>query len=119
MVLDELLASADVVSIHLSKSLATEGLIDARQLKDGAILYQHRAWRDRTWRCLIDELKAGRISAGLDVYVNEPHVPAELLQLENVVVLPHLGSATREARQAMWNLAWTNLLLGIIISASH
>jgi lactate dehydrogenase-like 2-hydroxyacid dehydrogenase len=58
----------------------------------------------------VRQLVSGRISAGLDVYDNEPAVPVELMALENVVLLPHLGSATLETRQAMWDLAWRNLV---------
>jgi lactate dehydrogenase-like 2-hydroxyacid dehydrogenase len=47
------------------------------------------------------------------VYEAEPRVPAALVALENVVLLPHLGSATEEARLAMWRLAWRNLLAGV------
>src|SRR5207302_5931523 len=51
---------------------------------------------------LVDALKAGTIKgAGLDVFAAEPHIPAELFAMENVVLLPHVGSATRETRQAM------------------
>lgn len=110
--LDELLRSADVVSIHLSKSAETERLIDARHLKDGAILINTARGAIVDEAVLIDELKAGRISAGLDVYIDEPRVSAALMTLENVVLLPHIGSATFEARRAMWDLAWRNLLLG-------
>ena len=47
------------------------------------------------------------------MYAHEPQVPAALRELENVVLLPHIGSATHEARQAMWDLAWQNLLRGV------
>jgi glyoxylate reductase len=56
-----------------------------------------------------EALRSGHLSAaGLDVFDNEPEIPAELRDLQNCVVLPHLGSATREARQAMWDLAAAN-----------
>jgi hydroxypyruvate reductase len=59
---------------------------------------------------LVAALKAGVIkAAGLDVFANEPHIPAELLTLDNVVLLPHVGSATRETRQAMADLCKANL----------
>jgi glyoxylate reductase len=110
--LDELLQTSDVVSIHLSRSRETEGLIDAQKLalvKDGAILINTARGSIVDERALIRELQSGRISAGLDVYTHEPNVPAELLALNNVVLLPHLGSATHETRQAMWDLAWSNV----------
>src|SRR5208282_2470172 len=59
---------------------------------------------------LVDALKAAVIKgAGLDVYANEPHIPPELMLMDNVVLLPHVGSATRETRQAMGDLCKANL----------
>jgi glyoxylate reductase len=115
--LDELLRMSDVVSIHLSRSAETEGLIDASKLallKDGAMLINTARGSIVDEAALIRELQSGRVSAGLDVYTHEPKVPRELMELNNVVLLPHLGSATHEARQAMWDLAWANVgaLLG-------
>jgi glyoxylate reductase len=114
--LDELLGSADVVSIHLSRSSATEGIIDARRLaliRDGGILINTARGSIIDESALVRELVGGRIAAGLDVYADEPRVPQELFALENVVLLPHLGSATVEARQGMFDLAWANLVAGI------
>jgi len=59
---------------------------------------------------LVDELAAGRISAGLDVYANEPHVPERLLGLPNVVLTPHIASATHETRAAMTRVLVDNVL---------
>ena len=59
---------------------------------------------------LIDALERGVIAgAGLDVFENEPHVPARLLALPHVVLVPHIGSATGQTRQAMADLAVANL----------
>jgi lactate dehydrogenase-like 2-hydroxyacid dehydrogenase len=59
---------------------------------------------------LVDALKNGTIkAAGLDVFANEPNVPEAMLQMENVVLFPHVGSATTETRMAMGNLAYDNL----------
>jgi lactate dehydrogenase-like 2-hydroxyacid dehydrogenase len=58
---------------------------------------------------LVKELVAGRIRAGLDVFTDEPNVPPELLELPNVVLTPHLGSATRETREAMTRVLVDNL----------
>jgi glyoxylate reductase len=116
MELDELLQSADVVSIHLARAPQTEHLIDQRRLallRDGAILINTARGSIVDEAALTRELVDGRIAAGLDVYVHEPRVPAELIGLENVLLLPHLGSATHEARQAMWDLAWENLVAGL------
>jgi phosphoglycerate dehydrogenase-like enzyme len=58
----------------------------------------------------VRELVSGRIRAGLDVFIGEPEVPAELIGLENVVLTPHLGSATVAAREAMTRLVVDNVL---------
>jgi lactate dehydrogenase-like 2-hydroxyacid dehydrogenase len=59
---------------------------------------------------LVEALAQGTIKgAGMDVFANEPHVPAELFAMDNVVLLPHVGSATRETRQAMGDLCKANL----------
>jgi lactate dehydrogenase-like 2-hydroxyacid dehydrogenase len=59
---------------------------------------------------LVQALRAGAIKgAGLDVFADEPHIPPELLTMDNVVLLPHVGSATRETRQAMGDLCKANL----------
>ena len=114
--LDDLLRLSDVVSIHLSRSANTERLINSVRLsllRDGAIVVNTSRGSIVDEAALVRELVNGRISAGLDVYANEPSVPDELFGLENVVLLPHLGSATMEARQAMFDLAWANLLAGL------
>ena len=111
--LNKLLATCDVVSIHLSKSPETERMIDPRLLKDGAVLINTSRGSIVDEDVLVRELVSGRIRAGLDVYANEPEIPDALKALDNVMLLPHLGSATIEARQAMWDLAWANLLAGI------
>jgi lactate dehydrogenase-like 2-hydroxyacid dehydrogenase len=60
---------------------------------------------------LVVALESGPLrAAGLDVYAAEPAVPERLRMLANVVLLPHIGSATEEARQGMWDLAWNNVL---------
>ncbi|MEO5701763.1 MAG: 2-hydroxyacid dehydrogenase [Casimicrobiaceae bacterium] len=59
---------------------------------------------------MVDALKRGTIrGAGLDVFADEPKIPAALMQMDNVVLLPHVGSATRETRQAMGDLCKANL----------
>ena len=110
--LDELLR-ADIVSIHAPLTAATHGLIDARRLallRDGACLVNTARGEIVDEDALVRELVSGRVLAGLDVFVNEPDVPQELLGLENVVLTPHIGSATRAAREAMMRLAVDNLL---------
>jgi glyoxylate reductase len=111
--LDDLLAEADVVSVHAPSTPETRGLLDARRLallRDGALLVNTARGDLVDEPALVRELVSGRIGAGLDVFVHEPDVPPELLALENVVLTPHLGSATIEARAAMTRLLVDNLL---------
>lgn len=111
--LDALLAKADLVTLHVPLSPQTRGLIDARRLgllRDGACFVNTARGEIVDQEALVRELVSGRIRAGLDVFVGEPDVPSELLGLENVVLTPHLGSATRQAREAMTRLVVDNLL---------
>ncbi len=114
MPLDRLLATSDVVSLHVPLSPETRGLIDQpalARMKRTAFLI------NTTRGAVVDEsalawaLKEHMIAgAGLDVFENEPQINAALLTLENVVLSPHLGSATRETRTAMADLAVSNVL---------
>ena len=102
--LDDLLRESDVVTIHAPRTAETDGLIDDRRLAlmcDGACLVN---------AALVRELVSGRLHAGLDVFAHEPDVPAELLELPNVVLTPHIGSATVETRAAMTRLVVDNIL---------
>jgi glyoxylate reductase len=111
--LDELLAESDLVSLHAPLTPDTERLIDTRRLsllRDGAVLVNTARGELVDEPALVAELASGRISAGLDVFAHEPQVPAELLELPNVVLTPHIGSATRQAREAMTRLVVDNLL---------
>ena len=110
--LDALLEEADVVTIHVPLTPETDGLIDARRLallRDGACLINTARGEIVDERALVAELVSGRIRAGLDVFAHEPQVPVELLELPNVVLTPHLGSATRRTREAMTQLVVDNL----------
>jgi glyoxylate reductase len=111
--LDELLRTADIVSIHVPLSPRTHGLIDAHRLallRDGATLVNTARGEIVEQDALVRELVSGRISAGLDVFVGEPDVPQELLGLDNVVLTPHIGSATVSAREGMTRLVVDNIL---------
>ena len=114
MTLDALLAQADVVSLHLPLSEETRHLIGAEALgrmKSGAYLINTARGPVVDEAALADALKRGEIAgAGLDVFENEPDVHPALLELENVVLVPHLGSATKETRTAMAELAARNAL---------
>jgi glyoxylate reductase len=112
--LDELLGVSDVVSLHCPYGYATHHLIGAEQLaamKTSAYLVNTARGPIVDEAALAAALREGVIAgAGLDVFEHEPRVHAELLELENVVLLPHLGSATVETRTAMAMLAAENAL---------
>lgn len=115
--LDELLAVADVVSLHVALTPETTGLIDAaamEAMKPGAILVNTARGAVVDEAALVSALASGRLrAAALDVYYDEPRIPAALRGLDNVVLMPHLGSATERARTGMWEIAWENLLRGV------
>lgn len=102
---EAVLAEADFVSLHMPGGAATRGLIGADRLtamKPGAFLINTARGDVVDEAALAEALANGAIAgAGLDVYAGEPAVHPALLRLDNVVLLPHLGSATRETREAM------------------
>jgi len=111
--LDELLRAADVVSLHVPLTPETQGLMSRERLAllpDGATLVNTARGAIVDEVALVDELVAGRISAGLDVFAQEPHVPEPLLALPNVVLTPHIASATAETRAAMTRVLVDNVL---------
>jgi glyoxylate reductase len=114
MELDELLGEADVVSLHCPYTDATHHLIGAEQLdrmKDSGYLINTARGPIIDEAALATALTSGTIAgAGLDVFEREPAVHEGLVDLDNVVLLPHLGSATLETRAAMASLAADNAL---------
>jgi glyoxylate reductase len=114
MSLDELLVSSDVISLHIPMTPETRHLIDRRSLarmKRTAILINAARGPVVDEEALAWALKERLIAAaGLDVFEREPIVHEGLMTLENVVLVPHLGSATRETRSAMIDLAVSNVL---------
>lgn len=111
--LEELLATSDVVSLHVPLTEETRGLLSRERLaliRDGATLVNTARGAVVDEEALVDELASGRISAGLDVFVDEPRVPERLLGLPNVVLTPHLASATVETRGAMTRVLVENVL---------
>ena len=105
---------ADVVVVAVPGGPATRHLIDAEAL---ARMRPHAIFINIARGDVVDEaalahaLHEGRIAgAGLDVYEHEPHITPALLTLENVTLLPHLGTAALEVRQAMGMMAVENLL---------
>jgi len=103
--IDDVLRDADFVSLHCPASPETRHLMDARRLrlmKRGAFLINTARGDVVDERALVQALAAHELAgAGLDVYEREPEVSPELLAMQNVVLLPHLGSATTETRVAM------------------
>jgi len=103
--LDELLAEADVVSIHTNLTPETRHMFGREafeRMKDTAVLVNTSRGPVIDEAALADALASSEIfAAGLDVFENEPQVHPKLLELENVVVIPHLGSATVDTRNAM------------------
>jgi len=115
--LDDLLAEADFISIHVNLTPETHHLINAdrlRQMKPTAVLVNTSRGPVIDEAALAEALRKGEIfGAGLDVFEKEPEVHPELLKLENVVVIPHLGSATVDTRIAMGMLAAEHLIAGL------
>ncbi|MGD8201983.1 2-hydroxyacid dehydrogenase [Ornithinimicrobium sp. W1679] len=112
--LAELLEAGDVVSLHLPYSAATHHLVGADELaRLGPTSYLVNTARGPVVdeEALVHALREGTIAgAGLDVYEHEPRVHPGLLELENVVLLPHVGSATVETRTGMALLAARNVV---------
>jgi len=111
--LDELLRTADVVSLHVPLTPETQGLVSRERLallQDGATLINTARGAIVDEDALVEELASGRISAGLDVLADEPRVPERLLDLPNVVLAPHIASATVETRAAMTRVLVDNVL---------
>ena len=115
--LDTLFSQADVVSIHTALVSDTHRLVNAARLasmKDGAVLINTARGGLVDEDALIAELHTGRLRAGLDVFEQEPLAASSpLLGLDNVVLVPHLGSATAATREAMFRLALGNLIAGM------
>lgn len=111
--LEDLLARSDFVSLHCPSTPETRHLLNAETLalmRPGAFLINSARGDVVDESALVDALRSGSIAgAGLDVYDGEPAVRPELAGMENVVLLPHLGSATTETRVAMGMRAIANL----------
>jgi glyoxylate reductase len=112
--LEQLLRESDFISIHTPLTTETRHLIDRERLKllkPTAVLVNTARGPVVDEAALAEALAEGRLAAaGLDVYEHEPAVEPRLLTLPNVVLLPHIGSATYEARCAMAELAAQNIL---------
>ena len=114
MPLDRLLATSDIVSLHVPLTSETRHLIGQAELarmKRSAYLINTSRGPVVDEAALAWALRSRLIAgAALDVYEREPEVHPELLALENVVLAPHLGSATTDTRTAMADLAASNVI---------
>jgi glyoxylate reductase len=114
MDLDALLATSDFVSLHCPLTDATRDLISRERIarmKPGAILVNTSRGPVVDEEAVAEALEDGRLfAAGLDVFRNEPQVSERLRRAENAVLTPHLGSGTRETRNAMARMVWDEVL---------
>jgi glyoxylate reductase len=111
--LEAVLRECDIVTLHVPLMAETRGLMSRERLallKDGATLVNTARGGVIDEEALVAELVSGRITAGLDVFAHEPHVPNELFDLPNVVLTPHIASDTIETRAAMSRVVVDNVL---------
>jgi len=117
VILSDLLDQSDFISLHVPLIHATTHLIgenEFKQMKSTSILINTSRGPVVDEKKLVDALKNGEIAgAGLDVYEHEPEMSQGLRELENVIILPHVGSATVEARTKMAIMAAENLMAGL------
>jgi lactate dehydrogenase-like 2-hydroxyacid dehydrogenase len=110
---EDLLPHCDFLSVHCNVTPATRGLMDARRfslLPDGAIFVNAARGAIVDDEALIEALKSGKLrAAGIDAYNNEPKVDQRIVALPNTFLMPHIGSATAETRDAMGFRALDNL----------
>ncbi|KAF2439201.1 hypothetical protein P171DRAFT_436530 [Karstenula rhodostoma CBS 690.94] len=110
---DELLGTSDVLSLNLSLNPSTRHIIGGREfekMKDGIVIVNTARGPLIDEAALVDALKSGKVwSAGLDVFEEEPKIHPGLLEAENVVLLPHMGTATYETQRDMELLVLDNL----------
>jgi len=115
--LADILAVSDIVSVHIQLNDDTVGLIgrdELAQMKNGAVLVNTARGGIIDEEALCEALKSGvLLGAGLDVYEGEPNIRECLKHQPNVVLLPHIGSATDVTRCKMFELAWSNLMAGV------
>ena len=112
--LPELMSNSDIITLHIPLTKETNGLLSKEMLnlmKPDAIIINTARGEVLDEDYLITMLKNKKLfAAGFDVYKNEPNINPELFQLDNVVLLPHLGSATVETRKGMAILAADNVI---------
>jgi glyoxylate reductase len=111
--IDRLMARSDIITLHCPLTAETDKIINAHriaQMKTDAYIINSSRGELIDEDALIEALQTGRIAgAGLDVYTHEPAVDSRLFKFSNVVLLPHLGSATFEGREASGERVITNI----------
>lgn len=111
---EELIETSDIITIHMPLNESTYHIIgktEFKKMKKNVIIINTARGAVVDEAALINALEKGLIwGAGLDVYENEPFINPELLKLENVVLTPHIGSASKETRQKMAILAAKNII---------
>ncbi|MCX7830341.1 MAG: D-glycerate dehydrogenase [Acidobacteria bacterium] len=111
--LESLLKISDIVSLHCSLTKETHRMLNRERIfsmKRGAILINTSRGQVVEEESLCDALESHLFGAGLDVYENEPLINKRLLKMKNVVLLPHIGSAGKETREEMAEIAVSNIL---------
>lgn len=112
--LDRLYAESDFISLHIPLTDETRHMINKNSLnkmKKGVILVNTARGPIVNEQDLVDALRDGKLrGAGMDVYDNEPNIHPELIAMENVIITPHIASATWEAREKMGHMAVDSIL---------
>ena len=112
--LDTLLAQSDIISLHLPYNSQTHHIISERELKlmkPTAFLINTSRGKHVDEQALINALESRSIAgAGVDVFYYDPYIPERLIRLPNVVLTPHIGSATKKARYTMATVAATSII---------
>ncbi len=112
--LHDLLREADIITLHVPLTPETRHIIGEKEfeiMKDGAILVNTARGEVIDEKAMIKALKSGKLfAAGLDVFYGEPNVNPELMKLPNVVLTPHIGSATEKTRRKMAEMVCSDVL---------
>ncbi len=112
--LEELLRESDIITLHVPLTPETRHLIDYKEfelMKEGAILINTARGEVVNEEAMLKALKSGKLfAAGLDVFYNEPKVNPELFKLDNVVLTPHIGSATERTRRKMAEMVCSDVV---------
>ena len=112
--LEELLRESNIITLHVPLTSDTRHLIDYKEfelMKEGAILINTARGEVVNEEAMLKALKSGKLfAAGLDVFYNEPNVNPELFKMDNVVLTPHIGSATERTRRKMAEMVCSDVV---------